>query len=287
MGKNPSPPVRMNNVFHALSHTLNQQYRRIGLLDSGVGGLTVLAPLTQKIVSDFVYLADTKHVPYGDRSAQELQELAVANVQFLLAQDVEIIIIACNTLSAIAFTHLKKSFPHIPIIGIIELVAQRAAQTTRSNNIGLMATTATITSGAYQNYFNKYHPYITLTSTACPALVPLIEQYPHDIKKLRTAIQGCCSQFNTQPIIDTLILGSTHYSLIEREIKKQCMPEVTLISAQTVFEELMMDLSGDINRQPTISFFVTGNVQEFAQKALSMIPLPPPRVIQSAHITLK
>ncbi|MGB8467552.1 MAG: glutamate racemase [Candidatus Babeliales bacterium] len=262
---------------------IENSYKRIGLMDSGIGGLSVLIPLVHSLSADFVYLADTKHVPYGDRSSEELIALATANVRFLLEHDVELIIIACNTLSTVALPTLKKRFPGIPLIGMVELIAHRAAQQTRTNTIGLMATTRTIESAVYQDYFARWYPHITLVPVACPALVPLIEQHPQPTLRIRAALKEYTQQL-TASNIDTLMLGCTHYSFIENEIAKQLPNVKAVVSAQQVFDEMTESIIPDQTRPASVAFFITGDMQAFVDKISIMHQLPVPRTMQSAHI---
>lgn len=270
----------MNKTIELFTKHLSS-IKRIGLLDSGIGGLTILSPLIKAIPAEFIYLADTKNMPYGKKSAQELIDIAVANVRFLLEHDVEIIIIACNALSAVAYTELRKRFKTVPIIEIIELIGQSAARATSTNHIGLLATSATINSNAYQNFFASRYPDITLYPVACPELASLVEESPRNPLKISATIARYKEQL-TNPLIDTLILGCTHYSIIQPAIERHFSTVLKYVSGQSVFEKLVK--MQPAHEMGSVSFYVNGDAQDFAQKLFSIGALPMPRVIQSVRI---
>lgn len=244
--------------------------RPIGIFDSGVGGLTVVAQF-EKILprENLVYFGDTARVPYGTKSKETVTRFSVENVEFLMTHDVKMIVVACNTVSSLALTFLKKCF-RVPVIGVIEPGARRAAQTTRNNRVGVIGTHATITSGAYEKAVAKIDPRITVFGRSCPLFVPLVEEgwlrekvtadvasiYLGDMKRKR---------------IDTLILGCTHYPLLKDTLTRVMGSSVALIdSAQEVADQTreILDAAGLLNRSAArgrLRFFVSDEPGRFTK----------------------
>ena len=206
--------------------------RAIGIFDSGIGGLTVLKEIVQRLPGeDIIYLGDTARVPYGIRSPETVTRYSFENTRFLLAQEIAMLVVACNTASAVSLETLKKEFP-IPILGVLEPGARAAAAATRSRTVGVIGTEATTSSGAYERAITAMNPDIRVISVACPLFVPLVEEgWTSD------AVIALVAKRYLGPLrdkkIDTLVLGCTHYPLLKGLIGKIMGKKVTLIDSAT------------------------------------------------------
>ncbi|MCI6257302.1 MAG: glutamate racemase [Clostridiales bacterium] len=206
--------------------------RAIGVFDSGLGGLTAVRELTRLLPGeDIVYFGDTGRVPYGTRSRETIIKYARQDVAFLRQFDLKAIVIACGTVSTTALDILAAENP-IPVLGVVEPAALAAARRTRNGKIGLIGTQASIRSGAYERLIAGANPEARVLSRACPLFVPLVENgrvEPGDV-----VIETVAAEY-LAPLkeagVDTLVLGCTHYPLLERVIGAFMGPEVTLINA--------------------------------------------------------
>lgn len=206
----------------------------IGIFDSGVGGLTVLRAVRELLPAEnLVYLGDTARVPYGNKSPATIARYAVEDAQFLLTKGVKIIVVACNTASALAAPALRAQFPGIPILGMIEPGARAAVAATRNRRIGVIATSATVGSGAYETRIREAvadsEP-VTIVSKACPLFVPLVEEGETDSEITRLVAAKYLATLKADGI-DTLVLGCTHYPLLKRVIAETMGPGVTLVDS--------------------------------------------------------
>ena len=187
----------------------------IGVFDSGVGGLTVVRALRKALPGeDIIYLGDTARVPYGSKSPRTVERYSLACQQFLLDRGVELVLIACNTASANALPALVAASP-VPVIGAVEPGAKSALAVTQNKRIGVIGTLGTIRSGAYATAIAARDPSAQLTALACPLLVPLAEEgWTHDEIATLAARKYLVQLFASDPQIDTLVLGCTHYPLL-------------------------------------------------------------------------
>ncbi len=202
----------------------------IGVFDSGVGGLTVVAAL-KKILphEDILYFGDTARVPYGGKSPETIIRYSQEIVDLLLQRGSKTIVVACNTASALAVPTLKK-FYKIPLHGVIEPGATAAVQATRSGKIGVIATKATVTSNAYQQAIHALDQKLTIVSQPCPLLVPLIEEGWTE-NEITDAILHRYLDPMLSEGIDTLVLGCTHYPLLKKCISTIVGPNITLVDS--------------------------------------------------------
>ena len=233
----------------------------IGVFDSGVGGLTVvhaiLAALPQE---DLIYLGDTARYPYGTKSADTVTRYGVENVDFLAARDVKMLVVACNTASAVALPALAARYP-FPIVGVIEPGARAAAARTRNGKVGVIATDATIASGAYTRALRAARPDLELFTRPCPLLVPLAEEGWLDGPVPRAVCESYLATLRRSGI-DTLVLGCTHYPLLKPVIAEVMGDGVALVdSAEETAREVagVLENRGIARRDGTgaTSFFVT------------------------------
>jgi glutamate racemase len=192
-------------------------WKAIGIFDSGVGGLTVLKEVMKTLPQeDTIYLGDTARVPYGTKSPETVTRYAMEITSFLVGRDIKLLIAACNTASAVSLDALKKRFP-IPIVGVIEPGAMRAASVTRSGKIGVIGTEGTIRSSAYTKAIKRINPGIEVITRPCPLFVPLAEEgwIDNEVARLTASIylKGLREEG-----VDTLVLGCTHYPIMKKTI---------------------------------------------------------------------
>lgn len=206
--------------------------KAIGIFDSGIGGLTVLKEIVSALPEEnIMYLGDTARVPYGIRSAETVTRYSFENTRFLLSQEIKILVVACNTASAISLEALKKEFP-LPIIGVLEPGSRAAIAATKTRNVGVIGTEATIGSGAYERAIKGAAPDIEVHSLACPLFVQLAEEgwTGNDVARL-------VAEKYLAPLrgagIDTLVLGCTHYPLLKGVISQAVGKGITLIDSAT------------------------------------------------------
>ena len=211
-------------------------YNRIGVLDSGIGGLTVLHELLLQFGGrEYIYFGDTKNLPYGSRSDDEIRRLSLEMVTFLLDQKVDLIVVACHTISANALEYLKKNSP-VPVIGVITGTINHASRMTQNGIIGLMATPATIKSQIYRQIFKAYND-IMLIESECPLLAQAIEAYNPNSPQIENLIAEYLNPFKEKNV-DSIIIGCTHYSYALSVIQKIAGAHVQLITAQDSILEL-------------------------------------------------
>lgn len=204
------------------------EIKGIGVFDSGVGGLTVAQELFQQLPGEqILYFGDTAHVPYGSKTVEQLHSYAKNIVEFLITQGAKMVVVACNTSSAVALDMLKEKFS-IPIIEVIKPGARFAAQVTKNKKIGVIATEATIRSGAYQKSILEVDPLCQYFGQACPRYVPLVENGLVDSQETREVTQEYLAPLK-EAGIDTLILGCTHYPYLRRVIQEYLGPGITIV----------------------------------------------------------
>jgi glutamate racemase len=191
--------------------------RPIGVFDSGIGGLTVAAALREMLPSEQIfYVGDTARVPYGGKSASTIERYSIEIAAMLLAEGAKIIVVACNTASALAVPRLQELL-RVPVIGVIQPGAAAAVAATRSKNVGVIGTRATVQSRAYERAIRALDPEVAVTTQACPLLVPLIEEGWLQDPVTEQVIHRYLGPL-IRSGIDTLVLGCTHYPLLSRAI---------------------------------------------------------------------
>ncbi len=247
---------------------MNGSRQPIGVFDSGIGGLTVVKALIEEMPSEsIIYFGDTARVPYGTKSKTTIVKFSLENVEFLLRFGVKCIVIACNTSSSWALPTLRKYFK-VPMIGVIRPGAVAAVRQTRNKRIGVIGTSATIHSGAYEAAIHRLDPTIKVVSQHCPLFVPLVEE-----GWLNGSISREVAEKYLEPLkrqrIDTLILGCTHYPLLSHTIQQVMGPQVMLVDSakQTVVEVRGVLMGSDALRdrgvRPRYRFFVTDEPHHF------------------------
>jgi glutamate racemase len=185
----------------------------IGIFDSGVGGLSVLRAIRDQMPGeDVIYLGDQGHIPYGPRPMQEIREFSEAITNFLLELEAKIIVVACNTASAAALNHLRKTHPHVPFVGM-EPAVKPAVEQTRTGRVGVLATPATFQGGLYASVVERFANGVELIQNTCDGLVQQIEAGDLDGDATRTILEDALHPM-LEKNIDTVVLGCTHYPFV-------------------------------------------------------------------------
>lgn len=243
----------------------------IGIFDSGLGGLTVVKQIVKLLPhEDIIYLGDTARVPYGPRSPETIKKFSEENTQFLISKKVKCIVIACNTSSAVASDYLKRKFKKIPIFEVINPAAREASG--MGNKIGVIGTRATIASKAYERNINKYSKSAKVISLACPLFVPFIEEGEIKSAGLKEIAREYLSKLRINKI-DTLVMGCTHYPIIEKLIAGEVDNHVKIVDpGKSVAKEVFDFLSKNktVNEQRAFgkkNFFVTDLTERFTKVA--------------------
>jgi glutamate racemase len=207
----------------------------VAVFDSGVGGLTVLHELLVSLPSeDYLYLGDTARFPYGERSQQELQTFAIEIADHLLQAGAKLLVVACNAASSAALQVLERHMDElecpIDVIGVVAPATQLAVAGSRTGRIGLLATPATVASGAYERAVGDADPHVHLESVACPDLAPIIQGgFPFDEHVVATVREYCAPLREAE--VDTVILGCTHYPLVAPMLQRTLGRGVTLVTS--------------------------------------------------------
>ena len=246
----------------------------IGILDSGVGGLSVLRHIHTLLPQEnLLYFADQAHVPYGQRSRSEIQTFSAGITRFLIQRQAKLIVVACNTASAAALNFLRQTFPDMPFVGM-EPAVKPAAQVTRSGKVGVLATAGTFDSQRYAALMSRYAHDVQVFEDSCYGLVPLIEageiNSPFTEALLRKILAPLLAVG-----VDTLVLGCTHYPfvqpLIERIVTEdmhETGPIIIIDPAPAVARQTQRVLErgkfgASVDRQGTVQLFTSGAVQPF------------------------
>ncbi|MBI5379226.1 MAG: glutamate racemase [Nitrospirae bacterium] len=218
--------------------------RPIGVFDSGVGGLTVLRAIREALPEEAtLYLGDTARVPYGTKSPETVTRFALESGRFLAEQGIKLLVVACNTASAMSLEALRAVLP-IPVVGVLEPGARAAVRATRTGRIGVIGTEATIASGAYPQALQTLRPGLEVVSRACPLFVPLAEEGWTDNEVAYLTAERYLAPLRDR--IDTLILGCTHYPLLRDTIQKVMGAGVALIDSA---RETAIEVTTQVRRQ--------------------------------------
>jgi len=223
-----------------LSEPISERPRAIGIFDSGIGGLTVLKALKEALPEEsFIYLGDTARLPYGTKSPETIRRYLQQNMAFMERRGVKALVVACNTASSVLAEVAAQRFP---VFGVVEPGANAANRASRNRRIGVLGTNATVSSNAYAKVLHRLDAALEVTQTACPLLVPLVEEGWEDDPITREIVK----RYLEAPLdagVDTLILGCTHYPVLKRVIQELVGPQVTLVdSAQEIARRLQTDL---------------------------------------------
>ncbi|MEQ9617868.1 MAG: glutamate racemase [Deltaproteobacteria bacterium] len=244
----------------------------IGVFDSGIGGLTVVREIIGRLPREnIIYLGDTARVPYGTKSSRTVIAYSHSNSEFLIKKGIKLLVVACNTASAVSLPSLGREFD-IPVLGVIEPGAKKAAAATGTKNVGVIGTPSTIKSGAYKKAIQEISPDIKVHSSACPLFVPLADEGWTEGEITELIAEQYLEPFR-QIGIDVLVLGCTHYPLLKRTIQKVVGEDITLVdSAEETAKEIEKILSENdiVNRgsgSPSRQYFLTDVSDSFLSVA--------------------
>jgi glutamate racemase len=277
----------------AVSSTPHPRERPVAVFDSGVGGLTVLHELLVTLPQeDFLYLGDTARFPYGERTPEELERFTLEIAEAMLAHRAKLLVVACNTATAAALPALQRRMMEttlgIDVIGVVRPEALRAVSETRSGRIGLLATPATVRSGAYERAVAAVDPHVDLVSVACPDLAPIIQAGVGFDERVADIVRGYCAPLRDARV-DTVILGCTHYPLVRPMLQRYLGRGVTIVTsgealARQVEHALSSrDLANPREGEGDYRFLCTGDVEAFRSLGTRFLQMPLGDV---AHIDL-
>lgn len=226
----------------------------IGVFDSGFGGINILRSIVVKMPEyNYLYLGDTARIPYGTRSKEIVYEFTKQAVDFMFANNCELIIFACNTASSDALRriqqeHLPKYYPNKRVLGVLIPAVEEAIVKTKNKKVGVIATEGTVRSESFIREFKKIDPKIKIFQKSCPLLVPIVEAGEHDSRATKLILENYLKSLKKSGI-DTLILGCTHYGILENHIKKIIGSKVTIISETKIVPK---KLKNYLERHPEI-----------------------------------
>lgn len=230
--------------------------RPIGIFDSGIGGLTVLKEIIRALPGeDTLYLGDTARLPYGTKSEETVIKYSIENTRFLLQYDIKLLVVACNTASAVSLPVLRKEF-YLPLLGVIEAGARGAARATQNRKVGIIGTETTIRSSAYTRAIKAINPDIETIGQPCSLFVPLVEEGWLD-DEITLSVAGRYLTPLKKAGIDTLVLGCTHYPLLKEAIRRVMGDKVTLIDSA---EETALEVKEALSRLGLISSSEEGSL---------------------------
>ena len=240
----------------------------IAVFDSGFGGLSVLKEIIKILPNEnIIYFGDNGRAPYGTKSGETILNYAIDAMDFLIKKEVKLIVIACNTASAYAYNTLKNTYK-IPILEVIKPASNVAVEITKNNNVGIIGTMATINSNIYTKTIKNINKNINVFNQACPIFVPLIEEGWIDKSITKDVVKEYLKYFDDKNI-DTLILGCTHYPLIENIISEYFNNKINLINSgeevsKNVKDELeKLDLINNENKNPVYKFYTSDDINKF------------------------
>jgi glutamate racemase len=281
-------PARLAAVIgHDASQPVPEEVRRrpVGVFDSGVGGLTVLHELLVQLpAEDFVYLADSARFPYGARSQAELESFALEVAEELLARQVKLLVVACNSATAAALPALRARLMQttlgVDVLGVVQPGAVQAVAATRNGRVGLLATPATVESGSYARAIADADPFVKLTSVPCPDLAAIIEAgFPFDQHVVDTVREY------TAPLraagVDTVVLGCTHYPLVRPMLQRMLGRRVNIIVSGDPLAHQVEHVLGSRglanpreDGEGRYDFLCTGDTEAFRSLGTRFLQLP-------------
>jgi glutamate racemase len=253
----------------------------IAVFDSGVGGLTVLHECLVSLPhEDFVYLGDTARFPYGDRSPRELLAFARELAAILLERGAKLLVVACNSATAAALPDLREELAgRVPVVGVVRPESRLAAAASRNGRVGLIATPATVRSGAYARALAEASPRAELHAVASAELAPLIQEGGEVDERVVACVDGLCRPLRAAGV-DTVILGCTHYPLVRPVLQRSLGRGVTIVSSgEAIASEVEARLRGaglesDPERRGDYRFLASGETEEFRRLGTRFLQLP-------------
>lgn len=251
----------------------------IGVIDSGVGGLTVAKEVMRQLPNEkIIYLGDTARCPYGPRTTREVKKFTWELTTFLLEKNIKMLVIACNTATAAALDEIRRELS-IPVLGVINPGARAAIKQTRNYRVGIIGTEGTVRSGAYERALKSLNSRLFVKAQACPKFVPLVESNEFDGPIAEKIVDEALKPMQNQNL-DTLILGCTHYPLLEPLIKTVMGESVSVISSgdETAREiSAILQYNGLLDtceEEPVHEYYTTGSRRIFSKIATQWLGIP-------------
>jgi glutamate racemase len=250
---------------------MKTRHKSIGVFDSGFGGLDVLRAIKKRLPRyDYVYLGDTARAPYGDRSQEAIYAYTKQGVDFLFAQGCGVVIIACNTSSSRALRKIQRDYgAKKKVLGVLIPATEEAVRVTQSKRVGVIATRSTVASNTFVRELVKLAPSVRVFQKACPLLVPLVEAGEHTSKEMGTILKRYLHPL-LRKNIDTLILGCTHYGILEKKIRAVIGPDINIVSEAKVVPKKLEDyfkrhpeIEKALGKNSRIRFFSTDRTDTF------------------------
>ena len=243
----------------------------IGVFDSGVGGLTVLRAMRERMPAEsFIYLGDTARLPYGTKSAETVVRYSLQCAAALIRRQVRCLVVACNTASASALDALRASHPTLPVIGVIEPGAKAAVAASRSQHIAVIATEGTVAGGAYRTAIQRLNPSARVTSRACSLFVSMAEEgWTEGPIAEAVACRYLDPIFQGSAAPDTLVLGCTHFPALAAAIRAVLPPEVVIVDSAATTAAAVLDrlpvASASPGARGAVSWLATDGAARFAR----------------------
>ncbi len=253
----------------------------IGIFDSGFGGLTVFKSIKERLSDhDFIYLGDNARAPYGDRSHQTVYEFTLEAVEWLMKQGCPLIILACNTASAKALRDIQqKDLPRLGadkrVLGVIRPTAEVIGEYSQTGTVGILGTKGTVSSGSYLMEINKFYPELNVYQQACPLWVHMIEHYLYDTDIVENIVKKDLKKLLSQSDeIDTVLLGCTHYPILQEQIDRNLPKGIRSISQGDIVADSLVDylhrhpeMDERITKKGSMQFFTTDSPDNFDEQA--------------------
>ncbi len=258
--------------------------RPIAVFDSGVGGLTVLHELLVNLpAEDYLYLGDTARFPYGERTPDELVAFSLEIAEELLARNAKLLVVACNSATAAALpaltARMRQTTLGVEVLGVVRPEAIQAVATTHNGRIGLLATNATVASGAYEQAVNAADPYVTLVSVAAQELAPLIQAGSSFDDRIVELVRGYIEPLR-EARVDTVILGCTHYPLLRPMLQRMLGRDVRIVTSGAALSRQVehvlgaRDLANPDQHEGSYRFLSTGDPDSFRELGTRFLQLP-------------
>ncbi|MBS7298226.1 MAG: glutamate racemase [Eubacteriales bacterium] len=241
----------------------------IGVFDSGLGGLTAVKSIMELLPGEnIVYFGDTGRLPYGTKTEETIKQYAAGDIRFLLSHNVKLIVIACGTASSVALSDMRNKFT-TPIVGVVEAACEAAVKLTKNKKVGVLGTSATIKSESYLRGISEIDSGIKVYQKACPLFVPLVENGHFNTEVTRLVVKEYLEPIKNEGV-DTLILGCTHYPLLEKAIAEYMGEEVRIVNvgaelAKSIGNILGKDNISDKTEGGICEYYVSDDEKGFAE----------------------
>lgn len=297
LGSNPSPSaificsIVLKTIPIRDSLMLKEKEKAIGLLDSGLGGLSVFQEVKKELPQEkILYYGDTLHAPYGEKNDEQILSYVIHIINFLIQSEVKLIIMACNTASAVTLDKIKEKYP-IPVIGVINPGAAAAVKKTRNKKIGIIGTEVTIGKRSYEKAIRDLDPAVFTFSNACSSQIirEMEEQALKNGAKINSLLNRCIEPLIRNKI-DTLVLGCTHYPLLQNYLDPEITKKIKLVDPAEYTAKKVKDilhqkkLLNNSNRREKDIFFISGNPTLFAQISRKILGYSPGNFFKSPKI---